>query len=687
MGTARAGVTPPVETLVDRARSGDRSALDALVAEHLPLVYGVVGRALGAAGARDDVDDVVQETMLRAVTALPTLDDPARFRSWLVAVAYRQVQDHHRRARRRPAPVDPTAGAWAGLPDADPGADVAAAAAAGVDLAAQCRALATAARWLDPAHRGVLGLWWQEACGELGRGDLARALGVDRKHAAVRVQRMRAQLEVARGVVAALDAAPRCTGLQRVAAGWDGVASPLWRKRLDRHVRGCADCAGLRQHLAPSERLVPALGLLPVPALLARTGPWVAAEGAGGDLHGWHEWWHALGHRLGDGWDALVAKPVAAVAATAVVVGGGGAAVWVAVPQDQPAATVEAAPAASAASADIVDPAPTEPPAEGPVDGAVTADLYVAPGGSDEGDGSYGRPFATLAQAVAVVRPGQTIALRGGTYRVEEPVSITTDGAPGARITLSGYRDERAVLDLAGVPADAWPLVQEADRWTVQDLEIRGSRSHGYLCVSCAGGVFQRLRVHANTRSGLELRGAGTADNVVRDSAFYDNHDDSAGGDAGVGLGIKFGSGGGNVVERNRFYDNADDGVDLGEFASPVTLRANESFRNGVDRWGIAGWHGNGGGFTLGGGDAPPAVAHVVERNVAWGNGHHGFADGGNAGAIRLVGNTARDNGAAGFFLETAAAVLRDNATSGNDVAAKLGDGVDASGNSWPSGR
>lgn len=46
------------------AQAGDREALDELVTGWLPLVYTVVGRALGG---HADVDDVVQETMLRAV--------------------------------------------------------------------------------------------------------------------------------------------------------------------------------------------------------------------------------------------------------------------------------------------------------------------------------------------------------------------------------------------------------------------------------------------------------------------------------------------------------------------------------------------------------------------------------------------------------------------------------------------
>ena len=53
--------------LVIDARAGDQESLDELVARYLPLVYNIVGRALAGQG---DVDDVVQETMLRLVRGL-----------------------------------------------------------------------------------------------------------------------------------------------------------------------------------------------------------------------------------------------------------------------------------------------------------------------------------------------------------------------------------------------------------------------------------------------------------------------------------------------------------------------------------------------------------------------------------------------------------------------------------------
>ncbi|WP_436969360.1 RNA polymerase sigma factor [Actinacidiphila glaucinigra] len=63
------------------------------MAEGLPLVYNIAGRALDG---HADVDDVVQETLLRMVRGLSELRDPAAFRSWLVAITIRQVPERER---------------------------------------------------------------------------------------------------------------------------------------------------------------------------------------------------------------------------------------------------------------------------------------------------------------------------------------------------------------------------------------------------------------------------------------------------------------------------------------------------------------------------------------------------------------------------------------------------------------
>ncbi|MFI7289721.1 sigma-70 family RNA polymerase sigma factor [Streptomyces anulatus] len=239
--------------LVIAARKGDRAAGERLAAQYLPLVYNVVGRALNG---HPDVDDVVQETMLRALSGLPSLRDPSRFRSWLVAIAMNQVRTRWSGLGHRPAPLEATE------EPADPAADFVDLTILRLELSGQRRETAEATRWLDDSERDVLSLWWLETTGDLTRSELAEALGLSPQHAAVRVQRVKNQLDVGRAVVRALASDPRCPALEDLLGDWDGTPTPLWRKRIARHVRGCASCSDGSAGLVPPEGLLSGLALV-----------------------------------------------------------------------------------------------------------------------------------------------------------------------------------------------------------------------------------------------------------------------------------------------------------------------------------------------------------------------------------------------------------------------------------------
>ncbi|MFJ3996414.1 sigma-70 family RNA polymerase sigma factor [Streptomyces parvus] len=246
--------------LIAAAQGGDQQAKDQLVSAYLPLLYNVVGRALDG---HADVDDVVQETVLRMLRGLTELRDPERFRSWLVAIAMNEVRTHWREKRAGAIPADRLDAAY-DLPD--PRADFVEVTILELGLTGQRRQVAEATRWLDEDDRALLSLWWLETAGHLSRAEVAAALELTPQHTAVRVQRMKAQLEAARVVVGALAAEPPCVLLEDIAAGWDGVPSALWRKRLARHARECTVCSGHGSGLVPAEGLLVGLALVPVAA-------------------------------------------------------------------------------------------------------------------------------------------------------------------------------------------------------------------------------------------------------------------------------------------------------------------------------------------------------------------------------------------------------------------------------------
>ncbi|MFF4876790.1 sigma-70 family RNA polymerase sigma factor [Micromonospora sp. NPDC000668] len=283
----------PDTGLVVAARQGDQRALNDVVAASLPLVYNIVGRALRG---HADVDDVVQETLVRVVRHLPALNDPAAFRSWLVAITIRQVRDWEQRRRvalNRDAGLD----AIHNVPD--PASDFAAITILRLGLTDQRREVAEATRWLDPDDQELLSLWWLEETGVLARTEVADALALSPGHVAVRIHRMKEQIQSARAVVRALRTRPGCPDLRAAAVGWDGTPNPLWRKRLARHVRDCASCGRLGTGLVPIDRLLAGLSLLPLPASLSAHFPSAALPPAASQAVGYHPPDPTAGHTAG----------------------------------------------------------------------------------------------------------------------------------------------------------------------------------------------------------------------------------------------------------------------------------------------------------------------------------------------------------------------------------------------------
>ena len=85
-----------------------------------------------------------------------------------------------------------------------------------------------------------------------------------------------------------------------------------------------------------------------------------------------------------------------------------------------------------------------------PVHGAVTT-YYIAPDGDNANPGTRDKPLRTIGRAVALVRPGDTVRLLGGTYH--ESVTVERSGRADAYITLEAdTKTPAAGRDRAGGP-------------------------------------------------------------------------------------------------------------------------------------------------------------------------------------------------------------------------------------------
>src|SRR5688500_3477299 len=83
--------------LVLRAQTGDRGALDALLASVQEPLYRYV---LSLTGGRHAAEDVLQETFVRVYRKLGWLREPELFRPWAYRIATREAFRHLKRERR-----------------------------------------------------------------------------------------------------------------------------------------------------------------------------------------------------------------------------------------------------------------------------------------------------------------------------------------------------------------------------------------------------------------------------------------------------------------------------------------------------------------------------------------------------------------------------------------------------------
>ncbi|MFK8004240.1 MAG: RNA polymerase sigma factor [Polyangiales bacterium] len=83
--------------LVSRALAGDESGAELLFRRYASFVTGLAYRLAG--GRQSDVDDLVQDSLLKALEKLHQLRDPQSFAKWLGTIVVRTSRRHFRRTR------------------------------------------------------------------------------------------------------------------------------------------------------------------------------------------------------------------------------------------------------------------------------------------------------------------------------------------------------------------------------------------------------------------------------------------------------------------------------------------------------------------------------------------------------------------------------------------------------------
>jgi RNA polymerase sigma-70 factor (ECF subfamily) len=189
LGRIALAQTPPDApgdaALVARALAADRSAYRALYDRHRPAVHRVA-RSFATLDP-DDVDDVVQDSFVRAFEHLGTLQQPDRFAPWILAIARNRAL--HRLARRKVA--ERVAGDLRDEVTAL-ALDVAAAPELGEPLEVEI-VRGILAGLPEGAEKETVRLFYVE--GELSARDIAARQGVGKSAITMRLERFRAKVK------------------------------------------------------------------------------------------------------------------------------------------------------------------------------------------------------------------------------------------------------------------------------------------------------------------------------------------------------------------------------------------------------------------------------------------------------------------------------------------------------------
>lgn len=372
--------------------------------------------------------------------------------------------------------------------------------------------------------------------------------------------------------------------------------------------------------------------------------------------------------------------------------------------------------ASAPSDAPPLSPTPTASPPQAPLRG-----YFVATNGDDAAAGTEAAPWATLTHAQAMVSPGDTVYVHGGTYAYTSATTACasqTDQVSGVKLDKSGteghmvqylnYPGETPVFDFSGMKDDCRIKgFNVTGSWIhLKGLEIKGVPQNNNLnheswgvWISGSHNVFERLDTHHHMGPGLFIQNGSY--NLVLNTDSHHNYDPRSSSGAGQnadGFGIHVRAGmPGNVLRGCRSWWNSDDGYDLINAYSPVTIENSWAWLQGYLPGTLTAVpSGNGNGFKAGGyggGHVATGAAHTVRFSVAFANKANGFYANHHTVANTFENNTAYANAVQFNMLGVDAnggavglGLLRNNVAYGSGKPFLNMTGTDSAHNSWDIG-
>lgn len=347
---------------------------------------------------------------------------------------------------------------------------------------------------------------------------------------------------------------------------------------------------------------------------------------------------------------------------------------------------------------------------------SINAGVYfVAPDGSDSNSGSIEKPFGSLKKGCDAATAGDTVYLRGGTFKMNTGITIQKSGVSDKkRINFIAYQKERPVFDFSGITQQTNGVTISRCNWLyfkgIEFCNVPQLNGATPCCVVAdhSGHInFEQCEFHHNGGTGLAIL-YGTGGHLVLNCDSHDNYDPLSGqgdGQNADGFGVHYQTAGTDttIISGCRGWWNSDDGIDCIHQNTAVIFENSWFWLNGYKPGKMERpLAGNGQGIKAGGYDLPPnrvpadVPQNIVRNCVSFLNGDRGLNANYHPVACKWYNNTSFGNRGGNVFMEGIdykggssytrginKAILRNNISFNGSIRNCDGAGIDASHNSW----
>lgn len=198
---------------------------------------------------------------------------------------------------------------------------------------------------------------------------------------------------------------------------------------------------------------------------------------------------------------------------------------------------------------------------------AEAATYYVATNGNDSAAGSLSAPFRTLTKAVSVVRPGDTVNVRGGVYK-ETPQISSVNGTASSRIVIQSHPGETATFDGTGTARNVNVITLYKSSFVdVVGFEVKNAGQIGICSWGSHHVRILRNTVHHSWRNGIYVGWDAfgvSYDNTVDGNTVFNNVLENANRafpNGGWATGVSMNYTDRGIVTNNRIYENDGEGI------------------------------------------------------------------------------------------------------------------------------